>query len=806
MKTRQSTASRLGLALACGFLTFATTHFSAAQSTNVTVPGVAGILLAGQPDGTSLYGDVAPINSPVAIDLSYFPGAVSLAILATGATSRDPHTNAYPLVDPDGETNLCSAPPVFDLSGLESTYCCLAGVFLVSHATLPRPSTLRFVTEEEKSFAALSPLVQQVFFIGDGLTGRGIGQLQSFTVPAGADKLYLGLFDFGGIGGGNANNVGMLTVTVTATSVGSNTPPTILSQPASRTNNAATAATFRVLAGGMPPLSYEWRKDEASLSDGGNVSGVHTATLTLSNVLGGDAGGYSVLISNAFGSVTSQVATLTVIDPVILVQPVNQNRRLGQSAMFSMSAAGTAPLRYQWWKDSVVLAQGTGSSLTLTNLQEADAGNYTAVVSNRYGSVTSAVAVLTVNPLTPCVTPPPGLAGWWTGDGHAMDIASTNHGTLWGNASFAGGLVGAAFSFDGTSSGVLIAGTASCYSCIEGGLTNVQDNFTIEFWANPAASRASTFESTGGAAGAGGQRYAVYPSWGGYGSQAGAGVSVGTNGISVFEHADYYLPSLLVWNAPVSGWTHVAVVYVNKQPRLYVNGSLVRTGLTSQRAMVYPSTFLGGSPRVPSYGIYCGLLDEVSIYDRSLTGGEIAAIWLASSAGKCVDNAPTILSQPASRTNNAGTVALFSLVASGTPPLSYQWLRGGVNLSDGGTISGTHTATLTLSNVLGATPEGIRSSVSNALGSATSLVANLAVLDPVITASRPADARTGRPPTFSVVAGGTEPLSFRWHLNGGAWWMAGTLRRDDLCANVQVARETRGATRSGPSEHAAQPR
>ncbi len=201
MKTRQSTSRRLGLALACGFLTFAATHFSAAQSTNVIVPGVASILLAGQPDGTSLYGDVAPINSPVAIDLSRFPGAVSLAILATGATSRDPHTNSYPLVDPDGETNLCSAPPVFDLSGLESTYCCLAGVFLVSHATLPRPATLRFVTEGEKSFSALSPLVQQVFFIGDGLTGRGIGQLQSFTVPAGADKLYLGLFDFGGIGG-----------------------------------------------------------------------------------------------------------------------------------------------------------------------------------------------------------------------------------------------------------------------------------------------------------------------------------------------------------------------------------------------------------------------------------------------------------------------------------------------------------------------------------------------------------------------------------------------------------------------------
>ena len=113
---------------------------------------------------------------------------------------------------------------------------------------------------------------------------------------------------------------------------------------------------------------------------------------------------------------------------------------------------------------------------------------------------------------------------------------------------------------------------------------------------------------------------------------AGTGVSV-INGVSVIEHASNYMPSPLVYNAPINGWTHIAVVYQNKQPNLYVNGVLVRTGLISGRT-VYPSANLG---KVNSgYGPYWGLLDEVSIYNRALTSVEIQSIFLAGSGGKCL--------------------------------------------------------------------------------------------------------------------------------------------------------------------------
>ena len=171
----------------------------------------------------------------------------------------------------------------------------------------------------------------------------------------------------------------------------------VVIQPSSRTNDAGSASSFTVVAGGAGPLGYQWLKNGVPLADGGHVSGTLTPTLTLSDVLRPDAAQYAVVITDASGGVTSAVATLTVNDPAIWTQPASQIRQAGQSPTLSVTAVGTEPLKYQWWKDGVVLPWATASGLTLTNLQGADAGNYWVVVSNVYGSVTSAVDLLEVN-------------------------------------------------------------------------------------------------------------------------------------------------------------------------------------------------------------------------------------------------------------------------------------------------------------------------------------------------------------------------------------------------------------------------
>ena len=152
---------------------------------------------------------------------------------------------------------------------------------------------------------------------------------------------------------------------------------------------------------------------------------------------------------------------------------------------------------------------------------------------------------------------------------------------------------------------------------------NIQDTFTMEFWVNPTATRASTPETNSGVYGAGSQRYAIAPLFYsiGDGWSSGAGVSVGTNGISVFEHSGGYLPSLLVYDTDLSNWTHIAIVYNNKTPSLYINGQFVKTGLTSN-AIVHPSALLGG---VANYGYFQGSLDDVRIWNVARTQTEIQA-------------------------------------------------------------------------------------------------------------------------------------------------------------------------------------
>jgi hypothetical protein len=172
--------------------------------------------------------------------------------------------------------------------------------------------------------------------------------------------------------------------------------PSINTQPQSQTVLQGQTANFSVVATGTAPLSYQWYFNSSTPVGNG------TATLTLNNAQPGDVGGYSVVIASSAGSVTSVVATLSVNTPVapsINTQPQNQTVTEGQGASFSVTAAGTPPLSYQWYfNTNSPLANATNSTLGLSGVSTNDAGGYSVVVANNYGSITSAIASLTVNP------------------------------------------------------------------------------------------------------------------------------------------------------------------------------------------------------------------------------------------------------------------------------------------------------------------------------------------------------------------------------------------------------------------------
>jgi pectate lyase len=182
-----------------------------------------------------------------------------------------------------------------------------------------------------------------------------------------------------------------------------NTPvaPSILVQPHDTTNLVGNTATFTVSATGTAPLSYQWYFNSST-----PVSNGASSTLTLNNIQFSDAGGYSAIVSNVAGSVTSVVASLVVTNietpPFIVTQPQSQTVTLGQTVNFSVVAGGSMPLFYQWYfNDTTPLVDRTNALLTLSNVSTNDAGGYSVIVSNSFGSTNSVTATLTVNTNAP---------------------------------------------------------------------------------------------------------------------------------------------------------------------------------------------------------------------------------------------------------------------------------------------------------------------------------------------------------------------------------------------------------------------
>ncbi|MDD5139753.1 MAG: immunoglobulin domain-containing protein [Verrucomicrobiales bacterium] len=169
-------------------------------------------------------------------------------------------------------------------------------------------------------------------------------------------------------------------------------PPLITSQPASRAVTVSNSVNFTVGVSGNLFTTYQWR------FNGTNIANANTNTYTLANVQPANAGNYTVIVSNAAGSVTSAPAVLTVnFPPVITNQPASLSIIVGNNATFTVGVTGDAPLSYQWYFNTTNAVGPNANSLTLPGVQTNDAGSYTVVITNISDTVTSAPAVLTVN-------------------------------------------------------------------------------------------------------------------------------------------------------------------------------------------------------------------------------------------------------------------------------------------------------------------------------------------------------------------------------------------------------------------------
>ncbi len=172
-----------------------------------------------------------------------------------------------------------------------------------------------------------------------------------------------------------------------------------------------------------------------------------------------------------------------------------------------------------------------------------------------------------------------------------------------------------------TRHGAEILGT-TVRPAVSGTVSDNPNNFTFAVWVKPDDDTTLVREANTGVVGMAEKRNDIFAAphgdtFGGEG-HAGSGLAVGRNGVCVFEHGANYFAPPLVHAASLTNWTHVAVVYRDGQPSLYLNGVLARTGLKSTH-IVHSGAGQGGTK-------YRGKLGGIEQFSRSLSAAEIAQL------------------------------------------------------------------------------------------------------------------------------------------------------------------------------------
>ena len=406
--------------------------------------------------------------------------------------------------------------------------------------------------------------------------------------------------------------------------------------------------------------------------------------------------------------------------PFVIVPPTNQTIIVGSTASFSIVAAGTQPLSYQWSLAGAALAGATNATLILSNVQPSQAGNYSVQITNVVGSITVSNVVLTVNPAPPCTPPPSGLVSWWQAEGDIIDNVGGNNGVLTNGATFATGEVGQGFNLNGISSYVEIPDSPSL---------SFTNDFSIELWYK------DTGLPPGGYGGLIAKRpYPIKPTNYGLTLIGGAPATLLVYFLDPnYNNNDYQ--GMYYNNVPPAGvFHHVAVTYHQMpseqiQIKAYIDGQLVQTGTfpgNLARTVANSPVDIGASNFSGEF--FKGIIDEVSLYNKLLSDTDIASIYASASKGKCATPIPAYVSaQPSGQTVVIGQAATFTASGAGTSPLSYQWFFNGAAIS---------TATnnvLVLTNVQMSQAGNYSFQVTNAYGSALSSNATLTVNFPPAT-------------------------------------------------------------------------
>jgi formylglycine-generating enzyme required for sulfatase activity len=549
-------------------------------------------------------------------------------------------------------------------------------------------------------------------------------------------------------------------------------PPTIVTQPQSVVLLPGQTARFSVAVSGTSPFTYQWFKG------GSEIVGATNATLNVFDVGAGSVGAYTVKVTNGAGSVTSAVANLTLATaPAITVQPAGGMFRVGAAVVLTPTYTGTAPLRYQWYKDGISVAGGTAATLTLTPVSLTSAGAYTVTVTNAYGSADSAAAVVEVSSPPSIVEQPVGVSVL-QGQAFKLQVrtalgAAQTFQWFKGTTAIAGATgtefaVGVAQLTDAGSYFVRVTNLAGMVQSVTVVVSvNVPPSITTQ----PVALTLN--EGSAGALSVVAQGSATLTyQWQKNGANI-AGATAATYALKAATVADAGFYSVKVSNAFGTVQSSEVEVSVLAVPRITQQPAALNVAVDDRVSFLVVAEGSGtltyqwrkGGVAIPNatsttHAIAKASLTDAGTYDVVVSNA-VGSV-TSRPATLAVSAPPAIVTQPVGRTLNPGAALSLSVTATGTAPLTYQWSK------DGQPITGATAATYAVASVQLGNAGVYTVVVSNAVGKATSQAVTVTVNAGVTITTQPASlsVNPGASASFSVSASGAAPLTYQWRKAG----------------------------------------
>jgi hypothetical protein len=587
-----------------------------------------------------------------------------------------------------------------------------------------------------------------------------------------------------------------------------NIPPTLYLQPTNQTVQGGSPVTFAVFAGGTGPLYYQWQTNGVDLPNGGRIRGATNDTLTITNAQQADSATYSVTVTGPGGSLTSSNAILWVTNypPVIVTQPTNRTLEARATFTLSVAASGTAPLTYQWQTNGVNLPEGgrihgaTNATLTVTNAQTTDSGNYTVIVSNFGGSATSSNAIVTVTNFPPAIVLQP-----------TNQTVAPNQTVQFVVSAVGGTPLSYRWRTNGVNliNGTRISGATTNVLTFSSVQTNDSANFTVivSNYAGSVTSAAAallvtakpviTLQPTNQTVEPGQTVSLVVAAVGtsplryrwrmdGTNLANGGQVSGATNNLLVISNVQLTNTgsySVVITNSAGSVTSSIAALTVTNYPpviSVQPTNRLVESGTNVTLAVVASGTLpLSYQWWMDETNLLSGATNSIlTITNAQVTNSGIYAVVVANIAGSVTSSnalltvtnfPPVIVLQPTNRTVNQGITVNFAVTVTGTAPLHFQWQTNGVDLANGGRIGGATNATLVITNAqIADSGTNYLVIITNIAGAVTSSAASLTVLAAPAILVQPTNqgAIAGATVHFIVTAVGATPLHYQWQKDG----------------------------------------